>query len=482
MVVLFDFDEVFVDLNTGALRYINQRLGTKYKLQDVTSWEFYNRPELKPIFDDFLAIPDLYQSHVQVHKKMVNILKQMVEMGRSVYIVTASAESSEASKYRFIKEHLSFFDTKNLFTVNASSKYKQKSDVLDELKLDYHQPIVLVDDGIHNILDMMADIKHKERLDGIMKDFYTSRTLKKFNNPYHEFIYGIIPELPYNNSINDGKRIFKIKEPREIWGVLETIKDRHTIRVQNKQAEVFHYLNNIVNELLPAEDFKQANELQNNVSYLAKLILRQNNTHADFLSNIARFSVKVEQVIASQMGSDFPIQRAQEVSKLVLQMIFKSADKKFGSDVMYGEIKSLVILHSAPDVLSVEAGMGEKVSERYGICDRQQDLFTRSIIGSLIEISKENMAAAKGLVQSSSDPKNHKEIETLFRLAGVDYNIDFEDQSALGANALIAFNKNYQYNLQQEYLEIKSEQIDQLKKRFLFESPRDSKPVLAVKV
>lgn len=39
---------------------------------------------------------------------MINVLKQMVEMNKEVYIVTASVESSQESKYKFIKEHMPF--------------------------------------------------------------------------------------------------------------------------------------------------------------------------------------------------------------------------------------------------------------------------------------------------------------------------------------------------------------------------------------
>jgi 5'(3')-deoxyribonucleotidase len=123
MVVLFDFDEVFVDLNTGALKYVNEKKGTNYTLKDVTSWDFFDKPDVRDPFFEYLALPNVYQEHVIPNKKMINVLKQMVEMGKEVYIVTASVESSQESKYKFIKEHMSFFNTDNLFTVNNSSFY-----------------------------------------------------------------------------------------------------------------------------------------------------------------------------------------------------------------------------------------------------------------------------------------------------------------------------------------------------------------------
>jgi len=476
MVVLFDFDEVFVDLNTGALKYINKNLGTNYSMKDLTSWEFFDKPEVRVPFFEYLSLPNVYQEHVIANKKMINVLKQMVEMGKEVYIVTASVESSQDSKYRFIKEHMKFFNTDNLFTVNSSSKYKNKSDVLDELNLNYHEPIVLVDDGIHNILDMMADIKHKEKLDDMMKQFYINRTLKKFNNPYHEFIYGIIPELPYNKDIEEGKRIFKIKEPKEVWKVLKGIENQHKIRVENKQAEVFNYLSNIVNDLLPAENFKEANELQNNVSYLAKTVLNKHNKHASFLSDIARFSVKIESILDVNGVKELNKPNANEINKMVMETIFKSADKKFGSDVMYNEIKNLVILHSAKEAMPENAKLGEQISENYSIQNKQLDFFSSSLMKTIIDISKENIAAGRNIANSIDQSESNKVLlEKLLHKAGMAYDVDFEDKTALTANAILAFNKNYSFDQNINNLTIKDQEVDEIRRNFI--GKKDFKPV-----
>ncbi len=474
MVVLFDFDEVFVDLNTGALKYINKEVKTNYTMDDVKSWDFFDQPMIRQPFLDYLSLPNVYQEHVVPNKKMIRVLKQMVEMGQEAYIVTASIESSQESKYKFIKEHMSFFDTKRLFTVNSSSKYKMKSDVLDELNLNYHEPIVLVDDGIHNILDMMADIKHKEKLEGLMRRFYNNRDLKKYNNPYHEFIYGIIPELTYNKDLEGGKRIFKLKETKEIWSILKTIDEQHTMRVQNKQAEVFNYLNNIINDLLPSETFKQVNELQNNVSFLTKNVLNHHNKHADFLSDIARFSVKFEHILDKNGANSLNSTNSKELKDRIVDSVFKSADVKFGSDIMYQEIKNLAILHAVKNEYTDDMEMGIEVSKVYNINSKQLDLFSKSLISTIIDISRENMEAAKKL---ASDPLSSKEeISTLFNKSGVMSNIIFEDKSAIMANALLAFNKNFNFNKETNSLEIKDEEIEELRKKcFTKEMPQPNK-------
>jgi primosomal protein N'' len=470
MVVLFDFDEVFVDINTNALRYINEKIGTNYNLKDVTSWDFFDKPEIRKPFLDYLALPTIYQEHAIPNKKMINVLKQMVEMGKEVYIVTASVESSQDSKYRFIKEKMPFFDTKKLFTVNNSSKYKMKSDVLDELNLNYHEPIVLVDDGIHNILDMMADINHKDKLDGMMKQFYLNRTLKKFSNPYHEFIYGVVPELPYNKEIVDGKRIFKIKQSKDIWSVLRNIENQHDIRIQNKQAEVFNYLNNIVNDLLPSKNFKHTNEVQNNVSYLAKTVLSKQNKHANFLAEIATFSVKIESLIESNGTQNLNQPNANEINRRVIETIFTSADKKFGSDVMYSEIKSLVILHSASEALPEYAKVGTLISENYSINNKQFDFFSESLIKTIIDISKENIEAGRNLVQKidkQPTQENKELMQKLLHTAGMAYEIDFTDKSSLTANAILAFNKNFIFESTQNGLVPKYEEVENIRRNCL---------------
>ncbi len=467
MVVLFDFDEVFVDINTNALRYINDEIGSNFSLKDVTSWDFFDKPEIRKPFLDYLALPTIYQEHAIPNKKMINVLKQMVEMGKEIYIVTASVESSQDSKYRFIKEKMPFFDTKKLFTVNNSSKYKMKSDVLDELNLNYHEPIVLVDDGIHNILDMMADLNHKDKLDDLMKQFYLNRTLKKFSNPYHEFIYGVVPELPYNKDIVDGKRIFKIKQAKDIWSVLKNIENQHDIRIQNKQAEVFNYLNHIVNDLLPSKNFKQTNEIQNNVSYLAKTVLSKHNKHANFLADIATFSVKIESIIESNGTQNLNQPNANEINRRVIETIFKSADKKFGSDVMYSEIKSLVILHSASEALPEYAKVGKLVSETYSINNKQLDFFSESLIKTIIDISKENIEAGRNLVQKLENQtidSNKELMQKLLHTAGMAYEIDFTDKSSLTANAILAFNKNFIFDSTENSLVPKYEDVEYIRR------------------
>ena len=106
-----------------------------------------------------------------------------------------------------------------------------------------------------------------------------------------------MPELTYNKDIIDGKRIFKLKETKEIWGLLKNIDEIHKLRVDTKQAEVFNYLNNVINDILPSDTFKEANELQNNVSYLAKSLLNGKVKNADFFSDINRFIVKFRKTI-----------------------------------------------------------------------------------------------------------------------------------------------------------------------------------------
>lgn len=291
MAILFDFDEVIVDINTNALKYINERLKTNYVLEDLKTWDFYEQEAIKPLFMEYLLMPNMYQELAIPNKQMIGLIKQLIESGEKVYIVTASVEGSHESKERFILENMPFFDINNVFVINSSSKYKVKSEVLNDLQLNYHEPIVLVDDGVHNILDMMADVKHKEKLDDIMGKLYAKKKLSRFNNPYHEFVYGIIPELPYNKGIVDGKRIFKIQETGELWKVLKSIRSNHSSRIAKKQNEIFFYFNELLDVYLAEENKNsvERNKTIQNTKYLGDYYLSEND-HKSFLNKLLEVS------------------------------------------------------------------------------------------------------------------------------------------------------------------------------------------------
>lgn len=443
MVILFDFDEVLVDINPGAIKHINQKLGTNYKLEDITSWDFFGEGECGKAFFEYLALPNLYQEHAIPNKHMLGVMKQMMELGHQVCIVTATAECSQDSKYRYIVEQLGFFDTKNLYTVNQSSKYKYKSDVLDELAPDYNEPIVLIDDGVHNVLDFMADTNHKEGLDGMMRTFYNSRVLKKFNNPYHDFVYGIMPQLPYNQRLEEGGRIYKVNQPKEIWGVLEKIKIQHARRVQNKQAEAFNYLSNVVNDLLPQEHFKEVNELQNNVSYAVKAVLGRVSTNSDFLSNVARFVVKVEKIL--QENSDVK----------GVEQVFAGADQKFGSDVLYTEIKNLTLLHLG--IKTPEVAAFAKKSKSAGVFHGDDVQLSTGVIKQIIDSTKNTMTAVnRALAEEKSEWLS--EVFTKANMKNV--GLDEVSRADVRANVMLAFMKNWILDQNKPKLTAKNSELE----------------------
>lgn len=369
MTILFDFDEVIVDINTNALHYINERLKTNYVLEDVKTWDFYDNPAIRPTFLQYLAIPDLYQNYAIPNNQMIGVIKQLMDSGEDVYIVTASEDESHKSKLKFIEDHMSFFDKSKVFKVNSNSKYKYKSDILDDIELNYHEPIVLIDDGLHNILDMMADVKHKEDLDGMMSKLYNIRRLNKFNNPYHDFIYGITLTYPWTENIETGKRLFKIKEADEIWKKIKHIRKNHTNRISQKQNEIFFYFNELLDVYLNEENknSNDRNKIIQNTKYLNDYYL-YNNEHKSFINKLTEIVIK-----------------SKDLTKNNLEKIISRTDKIYGNDIMYQDIKSLIEYHLEMN------NNGVKNAKFYGLIQTQQDLFAESIINKLTNISIENI-------------------------------------------------------------------------------------------
>ena len=410
MAILFDFDEVIVDINTNALKYINEKLKTSYTIEDLKTWDFYDQPEIRPVFMEYLLKPDLYQNMAIPNKEMIGMVKQLIESGEKVFIVTASVEGSHESKEKFIRESMSFFDINKVFVINASSKYKVKSEVLSDLSLNYHEPIVLIDDGVHNVLDMMADVKHKEKLDGMMEQLYSSKKLSRFNNPYHEFVYGVIPELPYNKGIVDGKRIFKIQKTGELWKVLKSIRTNHSSRIAKKQNEIFFYFNELLDVYL-AEDNKNTPEkskIIQNTKYLGESYL-ENNDHKSFLNKLLEVSIK-----------------AKDISTSKLDKLFIMTERIFGKEIMYQEIQSLVKLH-----IGINNEDGLKAAQFYKITTNQRDLFFTSRLSNIEQFSKENI----GFINSSY---NKEKTDEFLKMKG----LFVEDQVEYKVNLLKALNED----------------------------------------
>ena len=116
-----------------------------------------------------------------------------------------------------------------------------------------------------------------------------------------------------------------------------------------------------------------------------------------------------------------------------MEKIFNSADKKFGSDVMYNEIKNLTILHSAQEALPEISELGKKTSEEYGVNDKQGDFFATTTLKTIIDISKENISAAKTLVKNINNEGVKESLQVVLKKAGMAYEIDFSDVIALKA-------------------------------------------------
>ncbi len=421
MTILFDFDEVFVDINTGALEYINNKLGTHYTLEDIKSWDFFNDPVIRPHFVNFLGISDVYQRYAIPNKAMINVCDQLIKMGEDVYIVTASLEHSHASKLRFIQEYMPFISLDKVFVINETSPYKYKSDVLSELSLDYRKPIILVDDGIHNILDMMADIKHKDKLDRTMKQFYQDKLLKKYNNPYHDFIYGIVPELTYNRDLDDGKRIFKIQHATDIWKILAHIKDTHSYRINSKYHEIIGYLNNILTPYV--QNPMYVSQLQTNFTYLMNHGFAKNHSDHELLTEVGKLSILIDNLS--------PNMKMPNVSS-----IFESAESLFSS-IMYDDVRNLI--------LPVNNHRPSEVTSKLLLNNANGTLLT-----SLITINKRNVELVDNVSKLMAQGKNTYNkllFDTVNSIlfnehTGINNIECLADPHYLRANLLLILNKN----------------------------------------
>lgn len=417
MNLLFDFDEVIVDINTGALKYINEKLGTTYQLEDLTSWDFYDNPSIRQYFVEFLLQKDVYQKDAIPNWNMIECIKTLVESGENVKILTASIDGSHESKENFIREYMPFLNIKNVYVINSTSPYKNKSEVLNDLHLDYYTPTILIDDGIHNILDIMADERHKDQLNDTMKRFYSNKSLKKFNNPYHDFVYGIIPELPYNKDINDGKRIFKIKHTQEIWNKFKEIESSHKNRIHKKQNDLLFYLENKLNSIEPPHS---------NIMYLLKNTLK-NNEYKEVVERSYVLSYKLKN------------------SSLSIDELFHHTDCIFKTDIMYQDIKNLIkaIYTNSIDHSTIP------VAQYYSIlCDEGINLNKiEKISNENIELSQMNNEFLELFLKNNGFFTEDKEEKEMILLKLLNDDVFLKGNQLERSDDITSISKKYQKNI-----------------------------------
>ena len=164
MVILVDMDDTIENLLESWVGYLNEKYCTNVNPDDVTDWDVSKSfPELtreqvyKPLFDD-----ELWRTVKPMDGAAEN-LKRLIDEGHEVYIVTNSCYQTLVVKMEEVLfRYFPFLTWEQV--ILASNKQMIRGDVL-------------IDDGIHNLIDgdyikILMDAPHNRQYDAAPMGMY----------------------------------------------------------------------------------------------------------------------------------------------------------------------------------------------------------------------------------------------------------------------------------------------------------------------
>lgn len=139
-IILVDMDDVLENLQKAWVRRLNKKFNLNVDWTEITDWHislYYptltKEEVFSPLFED-----DFWQT-VEVKEDAKLILSKLYEEGYSIYLVTSSAFETLCNKFeQALWPHFSFIDKNHIIICNTKQLIRGN---------------VLIDDGIHNLVD-----------------------------------------------------------------------------------------------------------------------------------------------------------------------------------------------------------------------------------------------------------------------------------------------------------------------------------------
>jgi uncharacterized HAD superfamily protein len=148
VVVGIDLDDVLFDFNRTLARYHNNRYGTSYAWEDISSWELHSiwgvseEESLRRILQFYKTPEHAEASAVEGAVTAIERLHRSVE----IVVVTARLEETEEATHDWIKRHFPSLVGKIHYTGHHRHSLRTKAMVCEENAVR-----VFIDDAIHNI-------------------------------------------------------------------------------------------------------------------------------------------------------------------------------------------------------------------------------------------------------------------------------------------------------------------------------------------
>lgn len=154
LTVLIDMDDVLEELLPAWVEYLNQKFGCDVRPGDIKGWvmtDFF--PDVSPKDVYGALLDDGLWSYVKPKRGAQEYVKKLIDDGHEVFVVTASHYKTIVAKMEGVLfEYFPYLTWDNV--IIASKKQMIRGDVL-------------VDDGVHNLIDgeyhkILMDAPHNQ--------------------------------------------------------------------------------------------------------------------------------------------------------------------------------------------------------------------------------------------------------------------------------------------------------------------------------
>lgn len=147
MIICVDCDNVLNNLTDKALELYNLRSGNNIKLEDITTYSFYDCLSMKDA-DEIISLfkeKELWDSLSPLPGAQ-NVLSKLVKTGHIIYIATATNPCNFEWKVNWLAKYYDFIPENNIIRIVNKSLLRADiliEDSLDNIKNSFCEPICL---------------------------------------------------------------------------------------------------------------------------------------------------------------------------------------------------------------------------------------------------------------------------------------------------------------------------------------------------
>lgn len=192
-IILVDMDDVLEDLQEAWINRLNKKFTLNVNKNNVTDWDislYYPNLTKEEVFSPLFE--EDFWENVNPKKDAIEILNKLKKDGYSIYLVTSSAYETLTNKFsKALWPYFPFLDKDHIIICNHKQLIKGH---------------VLIDDGVHNLID------------------------KPFKPSYYKILFTANPNKYFNAAETDIKRV---SNWYEVYSIVEGL-----FKIENELEEI----------------------------------------------------------------------------------------------------------------------------------------------------------------------------------------------------------------------------------------------------